>query len=105
MRISRRTPYNAPNPSNPKNRNGYEVDCYYAAPTWMVKAIYFDNPKKEDDTWKLIPEAEESDRDSLYFKTLFVNAQTGKLLDPGDRSDRGDGDTKFHGFLSWDEVK
>ena len=97
--------YNDPKPSNPKNRNGLEVDCYYAMPTWKVEALYFDSAKKEDDTWSLVPETQAGDRESLYFRRLFVGAQTGKLLDPGDRSDRGDGDTKFHGFLSWDDVK
>lgn len=96
--------YNDPEPSDPSNRNGLAVDCYYAVPTWAVEALYFDNPKKEDDTWERFSELPEGDRHSSYFRTLFVNAQTGEMLDPADRSDRGDGDTRFHGFLSWEDV-
>ncbi len=97
--------YNDPDPSDPSNRSGLEVDCYYAMPTWAVEALYFDKAKQEDDTWERFSELPEGDRHSAYFRTLFVNAQTGELLDPADKSDRGDGDTRFHGFLSWDDVQ
>lgn len=97
--------YNDPEPSDPSNRNGYEADFYYAVPTWRAEALYFENPKQEEDTWERFSDLEEGDRHSSYFETLFIDAQTGKLHDPADKSDHGDGDTKFHGFLSWDDVR
>ena len=84
----------------------YDVACYYAVPSWVVHGIYMDNPKqafvyrgRNDD------ELNDDIRNTPEYKTLIVNAQTGEMLDPKDKSQRGYGDARYKGFIPWDKVK
>ncbi len=65
-------------------------------PSWVVHGIYVDNPKqafvyrgRNDD------ELNDDIRNTPEYKTLIVNAQTGEMLDPKDKSQRGYGDARY----------
>ena len=79
-------------------------DFFYALPVWAVDCIYVDSAQ-ENLTDYSRPEWEGLAQDPynvLEYRRLLVNAQTGKLIDPMNRSaDR----VVFPGFLSWAEVK
>ena len=84
----------------------YDVACYYAVPTWVVHGLYMSSPKEEfvyggkgDD------ELNDDIRNTSAYKTLIINAQTGEMLDPKDKSQRGYGDAGYQGFLTWDAVR
>lgn len=38
-------------------------------------------------------------------RRIAINAQTGEMLNPVDKSKGGTGDADYKGFISWDEVR
>lgn len=69
---------------------------FYAVPVWRVVCIYTsDSGKKLDHVFA-------NPATSLYYKSLFINAQTGELLDP-DQSRNGCAD--YSGFIAWEDVQ
>lgn len=70
---------------------------FYAVPAWRVLCLY------TGDANKTLPEsAYANPGTSLYYESLYINAQTGELLDP---TQRGNGTADYAGFISWEEVK
>ena len=66
------------------------------------------DPKKTfdyhvEEELKRDPDANE--RYSNGFKTITINAQTGKMMDINDQSKDGFGDADYKGFIPWDKVK
>lgn len=75
-----------------------ETVTFYALPVWRVNCHYIESAKKEmrDYTGRDVPE-----RSVIEYKPLFINAQTGKVIDRANNR-KGCGDYK--GFISWDDV-
>lgn len=89
--------YNVPGARH-KYNEAWEKDAeFYAVPTWRVVCAYSKQAKKELPSGTI-----ENPEPTLYYKTLYVNAQTGMLIDPNDnRSGCGD----YPGIITWEEVK
>lgn len=71
---------------------------FYALPMWAVNCYYVDDPAKElrDYSGRDVPE-----RGVMEYKTLWINAQTGKVIDrKNNRTDAAD----YPGFISWEEA-
>ena len=83
--------YNDPAIENVEQFSGYDADCYYLVPSWIVECTFADNPKKDDDPTKT--------------RMMTINAQTGEMLDRFDKSYKGRGDARYKGFIPWDKVK
>lgn len=90
--------YNEPGDTRKTGHMVYDVDKnYYAVPAWQCRCIYVDSEKKQiDEDNYSHPEM------SMYYQPLYVNAQTGKLLDP---LDNHLGCAAYQGFISWDQVQ
>lgn len=84
--------YNNPLPANKTPRSAYDAECYYAVPSWIVECVFSPSPKKDL-------------RDSDTTKLITINAQTGKWLDPFDKSKKGRGNADYQGFIPWSKVK
>ena len=86
-----------------------DEDCFYAVPSWVMNCVYMVNPKEtfhfsyEEELAKGNTDPDE--RKKIGPETITINAQTGKMLDPLDRSHGGYGDARYKGFISWDEVR
>lgn len=70
---------------------------FYALPAWRVLCIYTANTGKKLDSKVFANPAT-----SMYYKMLFINAQTGELLDP---DQTGNGCADYSGFLTWEDVQ
>lgn len=91
-------------PDFPENtRSSYDAKCYYAVPSWVVNCIYIANPKEEY-SFNEKNEEGNGERETEKYKSLVFNAQTGKLLDPQDRSKKGWGNADYMGFVAWNEI-
>lgn len=89
--------YNTPGTSRKPGREWIETAEFYAVPTWRVVCLYSNQAKKD------LPEtAIENPATSLYFKIIYIHAQTGALIDPSDGA-RGCGD--YQGIMTWTEVE
>ena len=89
--------YNVPGARHKYNEAWEKEVEFYAVPTWRVVCAYSQQAKKE-----LPSETIENPEPSLYYKTLYVNAQTGMLIDPNDnRSGCGD----YPGIIAWADVE
>ena len=94
-------------------RQDLEIDSqadYYAVPSWVMECAYMDNPKNtwveyDDETLFKMDGADGNNRGNLGFRTLTINAQTGKMMDINDQSKDGFGDADYKGFIPWDKVK
>ena len=84
--------YNNPLPANKTPRSAYDAECYYAVPSWIVECVFAPSPKKDL-------------RDSDNTRFITINAQTGKWLDPFDKSKKGRGNADYKGFIPWDKVQ
>ena len=99
--------YNDPNYPKGK-RSALDADCYYLVPSWVLECIYINNPKE---TYSLEAElakdggADTTERSTDKFRVITINAQTGEVTNPMDRSKNGWGDADYKGFLPWDKVK
>ena len=71
---------------------------FYALPVWAVNCHYVDNPAKElrdYSGWDV------KERAVMEYKTVLINAQTGKVIDrKNNRTDAAD----YPGFISWEEA-
>ena len=99
--------YNDPNYPKGK-RSALDADCYYLVPSWVLECIYINNPKE---TYSLEAElakdggADTTERSTDKFRVITINAQTGEVTNPMDRSKNGWGDADYKGFIPWDKVK
>lgn len=88
--------YNVPNTSRKPGWGWIETAEFYAAPAWRCVCLYTKDAKKE-----LPGDAYDDPYTSLYYKELYINAQTGELLDPNDNR-KGCGD--YPGVIPWLEA-
>lgn len=75
-----------------KRMADHDVEDWYLVPSWILECGYSANPKKDYDK-------------NVNSKLIVINAQTGEMLDPRDTSFKGYGDSRYKGFVSWDEVQ
>ncbi len=71
---------------------------YYARPMWQINCLYVGNPGgslRETASYTM------DERNSLDYRQLLVDAQTGELVQESQAQDR----CEFTGFVSWDDVK
>ena len=100
-------------PGYPADRSGLNVDNeadYYAVPSWVIECAYMHDAKEtyvEYDAETLFEKygADGSNRNTLEFRTMVVDAQTGEFPNPRDTSKGGYGNPDYRGFVSWDEVR
>ena len=83
--------YTDPTIENVEQFSGYDANCYYLVPSWVIECVFVDNPKK--------------DYDEVKTRMITINAQTGEMLDRFDKSYKGYGDARYKGFIPWDKVK
>ena len=98
--------YNDPN--FPKGqRSVYDADCYYLVPSWVLECIYINDPKEAYiyDEEQIENDSNSTERTTDKFITLTINAQTGEVTNPMDKSKNGWGDADYKGFISWNKVK
>lgn len=74
-------------------------DRFYIVPVWMANCMYVTDAKKGQ---RVYDESYGTDeRNALEYQKIMVNAQTGELIDPMNRSqNRG----YYTGFITWDDV-
>ena len=97
--------YNDPNYPQGK-RDAYEAECYYLVPTWCVNCIYMENPKEEYVyKGKQEDEMNEDEKNTPEYRMVMIDAQSGVVLDPFDRSKNGHGNADYKGVLTWDDVQ
>lgn len=70
---------------------------FYAVPAWRVLCLYTSDANK-----KLNESTYANPGTSLYYESLYINAQTGELLDP---EQRGNGTADYAGFISWEDAQ
>lgn len=75
-----------------------EPHQFYTVPAWRVNCYYIESGKKEMRDYSKwdVPE-----RSEIEYKTVLVNAQTGKVMD---RADHSEGCTDYRGFISWEDI-
>lgn len=89
--------YNEPGKTRKSGRDWMKTAGFYAAPTWRCTCLYSKLSKKD------LPDSAFADPvTSMYFKTIYVDAQTGRLIDPNNGK-KGCGD--YQGPISWKEMK
>lgn len=89
--------YNVPGTRHKYYEVWWKDADFYAVPTWRVVCAYSQQAKKELPSGTI-----ENPEPTLYYKTLYVNAQTGMLIDPSDnRSGCGD----YPGIITWSDVE
>lgn len=89
--------YNVENASRKPGWEWMQTAEFYAAPTWRCVCLYSKQEKKD-----LSNGVYDDPYPSLYYKTLYVNAQTGELVDPTDNR-KGCGD--YPGIITWEAIK
>lgn len=99
--------YNDPNfPSN--TRSAFDAECFYAVPSWVLECAYMINPKEtfefNYDEW-IEKDSDISERSMYGSRTITINAQTGEMLNPRDKSKQGWGDADYKGFIKWEDVR
>lgn len=81
----------------------FEADCYYAVPMWVVDCVYMDNGKKSySESGPRSDELNPDVRTGPNFETLYINTQTGEIVD---REAKGTNRSQYTGFVSWDDVR
>lgn len=78
-------------------------DTFYACPVWSVDCMYVEDARKKLTDYSA-PQWAGLGKDlynTLEYKRLLVNAQTGKLIDPASKSAYR---MVHEGFLSWEDV-
>lgn len=78
-----------------KWRRQYEEMRMYAIPAWRCLCLYTEQTRRNIDGDMVNPMA------SMFYQQIYVNAQTGKLIDPTDTKIDS---SAFQGFLSWEET-
>ncbi len=90
--------YNVPGaPLHEPGSDYWDTAEFYCAPTWQVVCLYTNQSKKE-----LKASVYDNPAVSMYYKTLYINAQTGKMIDPED-GHRGCGD--YPGIITWEDIE
>lgn len=84
--------YNDPEIRSKAPVSAYDVECWYAVPSWVLGCKFMAKPKQSCD-------------ESTPIKYITINAQTGKMLDPFDKSKYGVGNSDYKGFISWKDVE
>ncbi len=76
----------------------YRNATFYVKPMWKVNCLYVSDPRS-----KLVETASYTDdeRNSLDYRQLLVDAQTGELIEESVAKDRAE----FKGFLSWEDAQ
>lgn len=82
--------YNEPSIAS-KRMADHDVEDWYLVPAWVLECGYSANPKKDYDK-------------NVNAKLVVLNAQTGEMLDPLDKSLNGHGDSRYRGFISWESI-
>lgn len=82
--------YNDPSIAS-KRIADHDVEDWYLVPSWVLECGYSANPKKDYDK-------------NVNAKLVVLNAQTGEMLDPLDKSLNGHGDSRYRGFISWESI-
>ena len=77
----------------------YDTLCYYAKPIWLVNCLYASSPTAKLRTYTEI-ENNGDERNSLNYRQLVVDAQTGEMVQESNAKDR----CAYKGFISWDDV-
>ena len=79
--------------------NVRDAECFYAVPMWVVECVYMDNAKQ---TYaEPSPQSDELNPDirtGNHYEKLFINAQTGVLVN---RDLRTKDRTEFKGVATW----
>lgn len=90
--------YNDPGANRTGGDKESEPQQFYTVPAWRVNCYYLESGKKEMRDYSKwdVPE-----RSEIEYKTVLVNAQTGKVMD---RADHSKGCTDYRGFISWEEI-
>ena len=89
--------YNEPGATHEPGWEWLQTAEFYAVPVWRVLCLYTgDATKTLKDSTYLNPGT------SQYYETLYINAQTGELLDP---TQKGSGTADYAGFISWNDAK
>ena len=93
-------------PECPEDIESVYDATYYLVPMWTVGCIYLDKPKKE----YVVREKQDdelyvNEKNSIEYRTLFINAQTGELIDYYDKSKIGHGNADYQGFIEWETIK
>ena len=82
-----------------KLKNVHDAECFYAVPMWVVECVYMDNAKQ---TYaEPSPQSDELNPDirtGNHYEKLFINAQTGVLVN---RDLRTKDRTEFKGVATW----
>lgn len=100
-------------PGHPGRRRDIDIDHeadYYAVPSWLIECAYMPEPKKSftkeaESFIKRYQEDGLTERDTPDVGFITINAQTGEMINPMDRSKGGTGDADYKGFIPWDKVK
>lgn len=71
---------------------------YCAKPMWRVNCLWVDNPRGE---LRETASYTEDERNSLDYRQLLADAQTGALVVPSDEKDR----CAFPGFTAWEDTR
>lgn len=91
------TLYNEPGATHESGWEWMQTAEFYAVPAWRVLCLY-----TSDANQKLAESTYANPGTSQYYESLYINAQTGELLDP---TQRGSGTADYAGFISWNDVK
>lgn len=76
----------------------YEALRYYLKPVWQVNCLYVDSATGQ---LRELPGDIYDERNSLDYRQLLVDAQTGALMTESQAQDR----CEYKGFIAWEDVK
>ncbi|MGM9600149.1 MAG: hypothetical protein ACI3W5_01010 [Faecousia sp.] len=83
--------YNDPNLPSNKRISALDAECYYLVPSWILCCEFMENPKENYNEFE-------------GKRTITINAQTGKMVDPFDSSLKGVGDSRYKGYITWESI-
>ena len=86
------TIYNDPTIQSKEPVSVYDAKCFYAVPSWVLECKYVEKGKETYD----------ENTSTMY---ITINAQTGKMIDPLDKSKFKYADGDYKGVISWDKVQ
>lgn len=85
--------YSNPDEAWGKQRSAYDMDTWYLVPSWVMECYILDDPKVDEL------------REYPGIWEMTINAQTGEMMDHFDTSLYERGDSRYKGFISWEDVK
>lgn len=80
-----------------QEKNAFKMS-FYAVPIWVVNCYYIEDPTKELRDYS---EVEVPERGVLEYKQVYINAQTGRVVD---RSNNLIGASDYTGYISWKDI-